>query len=293
MSKDIQGEEPVMAIHIVTDSMACLPQEYVQQHKVTVVPLKVSLDGVYYRDGIDITNDEFYRRLVAGAEGGSTQPSPEEFVAAYGAILQEDPAGHIVSLHVSSHLSGTLNSAQTGRNEVGADHVHLVDTLNAGLGIAFPVMRAVELAEAGASVEEVVAGAEAMVQRTHTYFVVDSLTYIAKGGRIGKAAIVAASILRIKPILTFTRGVTDVADRPRTKKVAMERLWTIIDRYVQKGIYATGFMYGTNQAEAESFQREFTSRYGLPSIVAQIEPVLGNQVGPEIIGVIIAEKESH
>ncbi|MCE5192723.1 MAG: DegV family protein [Candidatus Cryosericum sp.] len=282
-----------MAIHIVTDSMACLPQEYVQQHKVTVVPLKVSLDGVYYRDGIDITNDEFYRRLVAGAKGGSTQPSPEEFTSAYGAILQEDPAGKIVSLHVSSHLSGTLNSAQIGRNEVGADRVHLVDTLNAGLGIAFPVMRAVELAEAGASVEEVVAGAEALVQRTHTYFVVDSFTYIAKGGRIGKAAVVAASILRIKPILTFTQGVTDVADRPRTKKVAMEHLWAIIDRYVQKGIYAIGFQYGTNRAEVESFQREFTSRYGLPSIVAQIEPVLGNQVGPEILAAVIAEKESH
>jgi DegV family protein with EDD domain len=271
--------------------MACLPQTYVEQHGVTVVPLKVSLDGEYFRDGIDISNDEFYRRLVAGAQGGSTQPSPEEFASAYGAILERDPAADIVSLHVSSRLSGTLNSAQTGRNMVGADHVHLVDTLNAGLGIGFPVMGAVELAEAGASVEKVVTGAEALVQRTHTYFVVDSFTYIARGGRIGKAAILVASILRIKPILTFTQGVTDVEDRPRTKRVAMEHLWAIIDRHVQKGIQYIGFQYGTNQAEAESFQREFTCRYSLPSIVAQIEPVLGNQVGPEILGVIIAERE--
>jgi len=280
-----------MAVHIVTDSMACLPQTYIEQHGVTVVPLKVSLNGEYFRDGIDISNDEFYRRLVAGAEGGSTQPSPEEFVSAYGAILERDPAADIVSLHVSSHLSGTLNSAQTGRNMVGADRVHLVDTLNAGLGIGFPVMRAVELAEAGAPVEEVAAGAEALVQRTRTYFVVDSFTYIARGGRIGKAAVLVASILRIKPILTFTQGVTNVEDRPRTKKVAMEHLWAIIDRHVQKGIQYIGFQYGTNQAEAESFQREFTSRCSLPSIVAQIEPVLGNQVGPEILGVIIAGRE--
>ncbi len=169
-----------MAVHIVTDSMACLPQTYIEQHGVTVVPLKVSLNGEYFRDGIDISNDEFYRRLVAGAEGGSTQPSPEEFASAYGAILERDPAADIVSLHVSSHLAGTLNSAQTGRNMVGADRVHLVDTLNAGLGIGFPVMRAVELAEAGAPVEEVAAGAEALVQRTRTYFVVDSFTYIAR-----------------------------------------------------------------------------------------------------------------
>ena len=120
---------------------------------------------------------------------------------------------------------------------------------------------------------------------------VDSFTYIAKGGRIGKAAVLVASILRIKPILTFTQGITDIEDRPRTKRVAMERLWAIIDRHVQKGIEYIGFQYGTNQAEAEGFRREFASRYSLPSIVAQIEPVLGNQVGPDIVGVIIVDKE--
>jgi len=80
-----------MAIHIVTDSTAALPEGYAEQHGVTVVPLKVSLDGEYFRDGIDITNDEFYRRLVAGAKAGTTQPSPEEFASAYRAILDKDP----------------------------------------------------------------------------------------------------------------------------------------------------------------------------------------------------------
>jgi DegV family protein with EDD domain len=280
-----------MAVHIVTDSMACLPQGYVEEHGVTVVPLRVSLDGVYFRDGIDIANDDFYRRLVAGAKGGSTQPSPDEFASAYRTILDKDPAGDIVSLHVSSRLSGTLNAALTGRNQLDTVHVQLVDTWNAGLGIGFPVMGAVELAEAGAPLWKVVAEAEALCLRTHTYFVVGSFTYIERGGRIGKAAVIAASILRIKPILTFTQGATDVVDRPRTKKVALEHLWTIIDKHVQKGIEYIGFQYGTNRAEVEGFQREFTSRYNLPSILAQIEPVLGNQVGPDILGVIISEKK--
>lgn len=281
-----------MAIHIVTDSMACLPQAYVEEHGVTVVPLKVSLDGEYFRDGIDITNDEFYRRLVAGAKGGSTQPSPDEFVCAYRSILDKDPTGDIVSLHVSSRLSGTLNAALTGRNQLNTVHVQLVDTWNTGLGIAFPVMRAVELAESGAPLWQVVAEAEGLCLRTHTYFVVDSFKYIERGGRIGKAAVIAASILRIKPILTFTQGATDVEDRPRTKKVALEHLWAIIDRYVQKGLEYIGFQYGGNKAEVESFQHEFTSRYNLPSMLAQIEPVLGNQVGPDILGVIISERKS-
>jgi DegV family protein with EDD domain len=284
-------KEPAMAIHIVTDSTACLPQAYVEEHGVTVVPLRVSLDGVYFRDGIDMTNDEFYRRLVAGAKGGSTQPSPDEFASAYRAILDKDPAGDIVSLHVSSRLSGTLNAALTGRNQLDTVHVQLVDTWNVGLGLGFPVMRAVELAEAGALLWQVVAEVEALCLRTHTYFVLDSFTYIERGGRIGKAAAIAASILKIKPILTFTQGATDVEDRPRTKKIALKHLWAIIDKHVQKGIEYLGFHYGTNRAEVEGFQREFTSRYNLPSMLTQLGPVLGNQVGPDILGVIISDKK--
>jgi len=282
-----------MAIHIVTDSTACLPQAYVEEHGVTVVPLRVSLDGEYFRDGIDITNDEFYRRLVAGAKAGSTQPSPDEFASAYRAILDKDPEGDIVSIHISSRLSGTLNAALTGRNQLDTVHVRLVDTWNAGLGTGFPVMRAVELAGAGAPLGQVVAEVEALCLRTHVYFVLDSLTYFERGGRIGKAAAIAASVLKIKPILTFIEGVTDVVDRPRTKKVALERLSAIIDKHVQKGVEYIGFQYATNRAEVEDFQREFTSRYNLPSILTQLGPVVGSQSGPDIVGVIISEKKSQ
>lgn len=280
-----------MAVHVVTDSTACLPQGYAEGHGVTVVPLKVSLDGEYFRDGIDITADEFYRRLVAGARGGSTQPSPEDFASAYRAILDKDPEGDIISLHVSSRASGTLNSALTGRNQLGAVHVQFVDTKSAGLGIGFPTMRATELAEAGIRPSKIVAEVEALCLRTHTFFVLETLKYLVRGGRIGKAAAIAASILKIKPILGIIEGVIDVVDRPRTKRVALEHLWAIIDRHVRKGIEYVGFHYATNLAELQDFQREFASRYSLPSILTQLGPVVGNQSGPEIIGVVITEKE--
>jgi len=282
-----------MAIHIVTDSTACLPQGYAEEHGVTVIPLKVSVDGEYFRDGIDITADEFYRRLVAGAKAGSTQPSPEEFASAYRAILDKDPEGDIISLHISSRMSGTLNSALTGRNQLDTVHVQFVDTLNAALGVGFPAMRAVELAEAGAPLAQVIAEVEALVLRTHTYFVLDSLTYLERGGRIGKAAAIAASILKIKPVLTYIDGVTDVMDRPRTKKVALERLWAIIDKHMQKGVEYVGFHYGANRTEVEGFQREFTSRYSVPSILTQLGPVVGTYSGPDMIGIVIVEKKSQ
>jgi DegV family protein with EDD domain len=280
-----------MAIHIVTDSTACLPHGYAEEHGVTVIPLKVSVDGEYFRDGIDIANDEFYRRLVAGARAGSTQPSPEEFASAYRAILDKDPEGDIISLHISSRMSGTLNSALTGRNQLDTTHVQFVDTLNAALGVGFPAMRAVELAEAGLPLAQVIAEVEALVLRTHTYFVLDSLTYLERGGRIGKAAAIAASILKIKPVLTYIDGVTDVMDRPRTKRVALERLWAIIDKHMQKGVEYVGFHYGANRTEVEGFQREFTSRYSVPSILTQLGPVVGTYSGPDMIGVVLTEKK--
>ncbi len=282
-----------MAIHIVTDSTACLPQGYAEEHGVTIIPLKVSLDGEYFRDGIDIANDEFYRRLVAGATAGSTQPSPDEFASAYRAILDKDPEGDIISVHISSRMSGTLNSALTGRNQLDTVHVRFVDSWNAALGVGFPVMRAVELAEAGMPLWQVVAEVEALCLRTHTYFVLDSLKYLERGGRIAKAAAIAASILKIKPVLTYIEGVTDVVDRPRTKKVALEHLWAIIDKHVQKGVEYVGFHYAANRVEIEGFQREFTSRYNLPSILTQLGPVVGTYSGPDMIGVVITEKKSQ
>ena len=103
---------------------------------------------------------------------------------------------------------------------------------------------------------QVAAEAKALCQRTHACFVLDSFTHIERGGRIGKAAAITASILKITPILTFTQGVTDVEDRPRTKKVALERLWAIIDKHAQKGIEYIGFQYGANRAEVEGFQHD-------------------------------------
>ncbi|MHB8107467.1 MAG: DegV family protein, partial [Candidatus Cryosericum sp.] len=106
------------------------------------------------------------------------------------------------------------------------------------------------------------------------------------------AAAIAASVLKIKPILSIIEGVIDVVDRPRTKRVALEHLWAIIDRHVRKGIEYVGFHYATNLAELQEFQREFASRYHLPSILTQLGPVVGNQSGPEIIGVAITKKLS-
>lgn len=280
-----------MAVHIVTDSTSCLPEGFAEQHGVTVVPLKVSLNGTYYRDGVDITRDEFYTRLAAGASAATTQPSPDDFATVYRSIFDRDPDGDIISIHISSRMSGTLNAALTGRNLLNTVHVQFVDTWSAGLGVGFPVMKAVELTDAGAPLWKIIAETQSLCLRTHAYFVLETLTYLQRGGRIGKAAAIAAGILKIKPVLTYVEGVTDVVDRPRTKRVALERLWAIIDKHMRKGVEYVGLHYAANRQELESFQRDFTARYNVPSVLTQLSPVVGTYSGPDMIGCALCEQK--
>ena len=280
-----------MAIHIVTDSTACLPKGYAEEHGVTVVPLKVSLDGKYFRDGVDITNDEFYRRLVAGAKSITTQPGPEDFIAVYAKLLA-DPDDEVLSVHISSLLSGTLNSAHAAAATTESRRVVLYDSRTVALALGFTVMEAVHLAETGATIADIVAALDVLQPRTHFYFLLGTMKYLVEGGRIGKAAGVAASILQIKPILTVKDGIIDVFDRPRTIRTARDRMWAIIDQAVVRGIERIGFHYGANRGEMEGLQREFASKYNLPSMLTQLSPIVGTYSGPDMIGVVISEKKT-
>jgi len=116
------------------------------------------------------------------------------------------------------------------------------------------------------------------------------MKYLIEGGRIGKAAGVAASILQIKPILTVKDGIVDVFERPRTMRTARDRMWAIIDQAVVRGIEHIGFHYAGNRVEVEAMQAEFTKRTGIPSTISQLGPVVGCHTGPETVAVVIVDK---
>jgi DegV family protein with EDD domain len=116
------------------------------------------------------------------------------------------------------------------------------------------------------------------------------MRYLIEGGRIGKAAGVAASILQIKPILTVKDGIVDVFDRPRTMRTARDRMWALIDQAVVRGIERIGFHYAGNRADVEAWQTEFTKRTGIPSVLSQLGPCIGCHTGPEAMAVVIVDK---
>lgn len=278
-----------MAIRIVTDSTSYLPPGFAEQHNLPVVPLKISVDGVFFREFVEISPDVFYAKQKAGAKSGTTQPGPEDFIAVYTRLL-ENPDDEVLSIHLSSGMSGTLNSAYVAAEQTDPRRVHLYDVRTSGLGLGFMVMRALKLVEGGAGIDDVITMLDEMQPRTHIYFLVGTMKYLIEGGRIGKAAGVAASILQIKPILTVKDGIVDVFERPRTMRTARDRIWALIDQAVVRGIDLIGFHYTSNRAEVEAIQTEFTRRTGIPSVLSQLGPVVGCHTGPETMAVVIVDK---
>ncbi|MFA4931321.1 MAG: DegV family protein [Caldisericia bacterium] len=278
-----------MAIHIVTDSTSCLPIGFAEQHNLPVVLLKVSVDGVFFREFGELSPDAFYAKQKAGAKSGTTQPGPEDFIAVYTKLLA-NPDDEVLSIHLSASTSGTLNSAHIAAEQTDPRRVHLYDVRTTGLGLGFMVMEAIKRVADGADIDGIITVLDGMQPRTHIYFLVGIMKYLIEGGRIGKAAGVAASILQIKPILTFKDGVVDVFERPRTMRVAKERIKALIDQAVTRGIEYIGFHYAGNRAEVEAMQTEFTRRTGIPSVLSQLGPVLGCLTGPETMAVVIVDK---
>jgi DegV family protein with EDD domain len=187
-------------------------------------------------------------------------------------------------------MSGTLNSAYIAAEQTDPGRVHLYDVRTSGLGLGFMVMQAVKLAEGGAGIDEIIAMLDGMRPRTHLYFLVGTMKYLVEGGRVGKAAGVAASILQIKPILTVKDGIVDVFERPRTMRTARDRMWALMDQAVVRGIERIGFHYAGDRAEVEAMQTEFTRRTGIPSVLTQLGPCVGCHTGPEAMAVVIVDK---
>jgi len=194
-----------MAVKIVTDSATDIPPELAKELDVTVVPATIFFGDEAFRDGVDITPDEFFRRLTSSPVLPKTsQPSVGDFLEAYKPLVDE---GHdIVSVHVSSKLSGTLNSARNASQELPGARIETVDSGLASIGATIAVQTAAEAVRRGMAADEVAKAAARAASRVQFYIVFDTLEYLQKGGRIGKAQALVGSLLSLKPILKPGEG---------------------------------------------------------------------------------------
>ena len=273
-------------IKIVTDSTCDLPLEVIEQYDVTVVPLSVHFGTESFLDGVNISKDQFFQRLTTAPQLPTTsQPSAGDFCEVFGPLTE---AGHeVLGIFISSELSGTCASAHAACGLLPEAPVTVIDPRTTSAGLGWMVWEAARMVEAGADVATIQARLEEMSGRLRVYFVVDTLEYLQKGGRIGGARALLGTMLKIKPLLMLQEGRVEPLEQVRTRRKALQRLIDLITE--EMGEYSevsAAVLHAQVEDEAKAVAEKLQA--ALPckrSFVSEIGPALGTHTGPGVIGI--------
>ena len=279
-----------MTVRIVTDSTCDLPAHVVERLGITVVPLTVFFGDEALLDGVEIDSQTFYDRLKsAPALPRSSQPSVDLFQEAYERLSAD--GSEIVSIHLSSKMSGTLNAASVAR-EVMKDsaHIDLIDSYQVSLGLGLIVMEAALAAQAGKGLAEVVAAARRAMDSSGVYLLVDTLEFLRRGGRIGRASSFLGSILSIKPILHIEDGEVAPVERVRTRAKAIERIFQLALQHPRSKTLFVARGGDIEQAEA-LIERLRPALPHTEIMIAEFGPAVGVHTGPGTLGIAYLERE--
>ncbi|MGD2041460.1 MAG: DegV family protein [Anaerolineae bacterium] len=276
-------------IKIVTDSTAYLSPETTEEHDIRVVPLCVHFGNQVYKEGVDLSQEEFYARLKDAPELPTTsQPSAGEFHEVFAELVE---AGHqVITLTISSKLSGTWNSAMAAKEMLPEADISIVDSLSTSVGLELMIQKAIQMTQDGADSEAIVTQVEAIRDKLQIFFVVDTLEYLAKGGRIGNARAFLGTVLKVKPILVLDEGAIEPLEQVRSKRKAVVRMLDIVEDYL--GDQAPQAQVAVTHAlvpnEAQLLAQELVDRLGTAQpIVAELGPVIGTHTGPGVLGVAV------
>lgn len=281
-----------MAIKIVTDSTSDLDSHIAEDLGITIVPLNVHFGESVFKDGIDLDTDQFFDKLINGNVFPSTsQPSLGEFVDVYKEISQ--PGDVIISVHVSSKLSGTINSAQQAANTLsGTVDVRIVDTQQVSMTVGLSAVGAAQAAREGKSVEECIAVAESVARRSNFFALFDTLEYLEKGGRIGKARSLIGGLLKIRPILRVEDGEIGQFSKARSRNMGMLKLEEAVRELGKLDDIA--IVYSTDGSDAEELAT--TVKDLLPSdkspFLTRVGPVIGTHAGPNLVAIAAITSDS-
>ncbi len=271
-------------IHLVTDSTCDMTAADATSLGVHVVPLTVIFGAEEFRDGVDLTADEFYSRLEAGGEPKTSQPAPEAFASLYRELLA-DPADSVVSIHISSKLSGTIQSATLAAQEFG-DRVSLFDTLTVSGGVQLFVRTAASLIAEGVDRDEIMRALAVRRDSQYLYMCFDTLTYLHRGGRVGGAKAFIGGVLGVKPITEVKDGVVEPRGRARNRAKGFDTLIELANAHGKaEAMYV---MYSTEpDVGAEVAKRLQASHPEVTVGVNQIGPVVGTYAGPNLVGICL------
>ena len=280
-----------MKISIVTDSTCDLPEAIIEKHGITVIPLYINQGDHSYLDGVDLTREEFYRRLPTFYPAPSTAtPSTEVFAQAWNK-LADAGAQAILSIHISEKLSATINAARVAADQFTRIPVTVLDSSQLSLGMGFLVEKAAQLAELGHKMEDILASLADMMKRTYVFASLKTLEYLRRSGRMNFALARFGEFLQIKPLLHMNQG-NPVAHRVRTQSKATARMMEWLNEYAP--FEKLAIVHAGVQHEAEEMLQRI--KHLLPNgeiPIVQITPALGAHLGVGALGFTCVSKENQ
>ncbi|MCB8938475.1 MAG: DegV family protein [Ardenticatenaceae bacterium] len=274
-------------VAVVVDSTAYIPPALVAQYNIHVIPQILNWEGSSLRDDVDIKPDAFYARLANAKEMPTTsQPSAGEFHEFFSKVAET--AESIVAVLISKSLSGTQASAQAAADMMSDYPIEIVDSESAAMGLGYMALAAARAAEAGADYQEAAAAARALVKGMRVLFVVDTLEFLHRGGRIGGAQRLIGSMLSIKPILHLVDGKIEPLASVRTKKKALAHLMEVAKEEMggKSGVKAA-VIHAAAADDAQSLHAQLSEILNPEEMhIVELSPVVGAHVGPKALGVV-------
>ena len=280
---------------IVTDSTAYLPEEIISTYHINVVPLVVIWGEETFLDNVEMGPEEFYKRLSTAAQMPST--SQPTILAFYDVFKKLHAEGYdILTIVISSALSGTLDSAFQAKKMLPDANIALVDSQSTSLPMAFMVLAAARAAKTGMPLEECVKVVETVRDHTQVFFALDTLEFLHRGGRIGGASRFLGTALKLKPILILEDGKIEALEKVRTSKRAHERLIELVEAEVsnKSPINFLGVVHAAAEETAQELLKVVEQKFEPDELMfATLSPVLGTHTGPGTIGIAYVAGVNH
>jgi DegV family protein with EDD domain len=287
----------VSDLAIVTDSTSDLPADLLAQYDITTIPLVVTMAGRSYRDGVDLSPDEFYR-LLAAQQGltHTSQPAPGVFVETYRRLLEAGKK--VIAIHLSSALSGTLRTAELARQQLidqgvaEPEDIAVVDSLNGSLGLGWQVLAAAEAAAQGHGFRDVLQVVGRVRDRVRLFLNVQTLEYLYRGGRVDAVSALVGSLLNIVPLLTVVNGTVVAAAKLRGQRQILRRYTELVGgawsaAQAAGARFHLAVMHAHALDEAKALRDWLVDQLGLTEqpLLVETGPVIGGHVGPGSVGV--------
>ncbi|MBE0481205.1 MAG: DegV family protein [Dehalococcoidia bacterium] len=275
-------------VAVITESSSCVPREMVDQYGIRVLPLILVIEDRSYRDGVDMTSREFYELLTKVKRlPTSSSPSPGEYLEVFTELSRDSDSIFCVSLppHLGMAYNAAMEAKRLAREILPEMSIEVFPCRGPALTQAFIAQAAAEAANAGESLARVVKAANDRMDKMHAFAVLDTFYYLAKGGRIPRAAAWAGSLFKIKPILDATNDVK-LCERTRTKKRALERLLEIMEQRAQGRPVHVNLMHANDPDEAQNLKAAIMRQLNCVEFyITDFTPVIGAHTGPGTLGV--------